>query len=300
MLKSTLLENMVKSGNPVFEYDLRKIRWFQRGTVLRQYGLRWLMALYIVLFLGLLALRPWSYSRRGLFLQIGGVFDVNLLNSVASFLYIAADVFFVMSSITAINRQKNSGNWDLLMLTTMDRQSIIDAKYSAATLRSWRVMLLNRAFQTGLALYTVMRFLGPALTSGFFYFSYRPAAFWLSAFLGLVFAWFIPLWRMRAMTAASIAISSSTRSVMFAVLSGLGAAATLQVGLNAIGTTARTLLPLAMGAQTARISPYTANFDYATFAVLSGLLIYGGTFVLCWAMQQVALRYALKTAFAAD
>jgi hypothetical protein len=300
MLKSSLLETLMKSGNPVFEFDLRKIQWFQPGMALRKYGLRWLVALYIVLFLVMLALRPWGYSRRSLFLQVGGVFDVNVLNSVASFLYIAADVFFVMSSITAINKQKNAGNWDLLMLTTMDRQSIIDAKYSAATLRAWRVMLLNRAFQTGLALYTVMRFLGPALTSGYFSFSYRPPAFWLSVTLGLIFAWFVPLWRMRAMAAASIAISSSTRNVMFAVLSGLGAAATLQVGLNAIGTTARTLLPLAMGAPTARISPYASNVDYAAYAALSSLLIYGGTFALCWAMQHFALRYALKTAFAAD
>ncbi|MCC7451410.1 MAG: hypothetical protein IT324_28640 [Anaerolineae bacterium] len=298
MFKTSLPQAMFNTVNPVFAHDIRNLRWLPRKKALRWYGLRWLLVLYIALMVGMLIARPWDYGRGNRFVRVGGLINVNTFGTVSMVLYIAADIFFVLTSIVIINREVNSGHWELLMLTNMDRKSIIEAKYAAAQLRAWRIMMLNRAVQTGLALYTLLNLVG--FTSGSInagYFFNRNPLYWLSPMLGLIFAWFIPLWRMKAMTAASVAVSSRVRNIIFVSLAGLGAVIALQLGLNALGSLPRPILFMLVGAPQSRSAPSGTNFDFMTFMVLTNVIIYGGTLLLCWLMQRVSLRYALFAAF---
>jgi hypothetical protein len=300
MFKPALPLALFAAANPVFKYDSRKIRWLQRQEAPERYGQRGLLLLYTVIIVGMLITQPWDFGggRGGQFIRVAGLFNVNLFGSLSSLLYVAADAFFVLSSITLINSQMNTGNWDLLRLTTLDRQSIIDAKYSTAYLRAWQVMQLNRAVQTGLALYTLLRLAGYALGNQFMF--GRGLLYWLMPVLALVFAWYIPLWRMRAMTAVSVALSGRLRHIAFAGLVGLGGVASLQMALNTLGALPRLILfPLA-GLPTNRFVPANANVDVWLVFLLGNLMVYGGTFLVCWLVQRFALRYALHAAFQPD
>lgn len=291
---------MFGTPNPIFAHDTRHMQWLRRAKALRWYGLRWLLVLYIVVIVGMLLWHPWDYGRGNRFVRIGGFINVNTFGTVSTGLYIAADIFFVLTSIVIINREVNSGHWELLMLTNLDRQSIIDAKYSAAQLRAWRMMMLNRAVQTGLALVTLLNTIGftaGSINAGYFN---RTPLYWLSPVLALLFAWFIPQWRMQAMTAASLAVSSRVRNIVFVTLAGLGAVLTLQLGLNALGSLPRPVLFLLVGSPPSRYASSGTYFDFTAFMLLSNAILYGGTFLVCWLMKRASLRYALHAAFRPD
>jgi hypothetical protein len=250
MLNNSLPQAMFTASNPVFEFDTRKLGWFQRfqrSKSLTWYGVRWLLVFYIVLLVGMLIAQPWDAGPGTRRVRVPGFFDVNTYASLSTGLYVGAAVLFVLGSITLINSEMNSGNWDLLMLTNMDRQSILDAKFAAAQVRAWRIMMISRAAQTGLVLFNFFRTFGYVITYNFnyppggFYYRIPPLVFWVTSILSLVFAWYIPLWQMRAITAASIASSGRVRNVIFASVAAFGIVLMVQLVLNVIGSIPRTI-----------------------------------------------------------
>src|SRR5258708_17255528 len=138
-----LPQAMIDAPNPVFERELRRVRWFQGiGSVNRCRLLTF--AIYAVVLGGVILARfPLDF----VFYRTGRFFVLRMLSNFTLGMTIVADVYYVFMAVNSINREIQSGEWDLLKLTPIREQEILDAKYSIAQLRAWPVMTLDRVFQ---------------------------------------------------------------------------------------------------------------------------------------------------------
>ncbi|MEP7288718.1 MAG: hypothetical protein ABI947_23445 [Chloroflexota bacterium] len=276
LLKRQLPQAIIDTANPVFDHDLRQVRWFRgQGSLKRGlYQLLGVCGLITVLWLmfsatGRLGPNPFAYRYRIFYvLRFGPT-----LSLIVSLL---ADVYYTMITVNSINSQIESGQWDLLRLTTLHEQDILAAKYSTAQLRGWRIMQWDRAFQTVPALINVLW----AFSSGFIYSEFY-LIFPLSTF---IMGFWVPLWRMRAVTALNLAVSSKVHNTTFGALAGLAGVFVLRIALVAI-------MPILFYLRfSLRLNPQDSFY---AITLLSGLITYG----LYSVVKAGSLRYALRAAF---
>lgn len=262
MLKRLMPHTLVQSRNPVFEYDLRRVRRFRTPQALRRYSLYVLLGT-IILLIGLWVLnlanyvdlytntyRPGSrYVHSGM---VGATFSAVV---VATFLImLIADLYYILLTVSAINRQVTTGQWDVLRLTSLRINDILTAKYSVAQIRAWRGMALevgSRILLISLILLMLVldpdRIASAIVSSPDSWLSTMPVVLvgdgsfvaaigrelnqHLFATIGLCLSVLILaaaytlelLWRMRAIIALGLRISAQVHSLTFAILAALAA-----------------------------------------------------------------------------
>ena len=127
------------------------------------------------------------------------------------------DFASLAATLQSINSETSSGRWDLLRLTSLSDSEIVAAKHGLAQIQTWRLMGLIVALRLTVS---VMIF----LTAFIVLFHLRPLNFLAAidvVFLALGYGWIAillgalyviePIWRMRAVTALGVALSSATR-----------------------------------------------------------------------------------------
>lgn len=75
---------------------------------------------------------------------------------------LAADVFYVLVAVSAVQQEAERGTWDLLRLSRLPSREIIAAKYALAQLRVWRVVALEFALRAAVVTLVVL----PAVRTG--------------------------------------------------------------------------------------------------------------------------------------
>src|SRR5258708_7322678 len=264
-----LPQAMIDAPNPVFERELRRVRWFQGiGSVSRCRLLTF--AIYAVVLAGVILARfPLDF----VFYRTGRFFALRMLPNFTLGMTIVADVYYVFMAVNSINREVQSGEWGLLKLTPIREQEILDAKYSIAQLRAWPVMIFDRLFQ-----------LIPLLTLTVFRPIDRPDVLLLYVLPSVLLGWLAPMWRMRALTAAGLSVSARVHNTASAMLGGLAVVLGLHLGLLIIGNvTALNILRIIIG---------PVRFQsYLWFGLLSTTLFLLGTYFLSRVIHIQPLLY---------
>src|SRR5258707_7392773 len=225
MLDRSLPGALFGSENPVFEHDLRRERWFRDKRSLSRYGLVRLAGLYLLIIIVGLALRGntgesiFARSPYPSFYIFRFVYYSAPIGTLASLII---DAYYVMVTVKMLSGKFESGEWELLKLTAMHEQDLLAAKYSIAQIRSWRAMTLDRALQTAF----------PLLTAIWLMSEYRYASYLLVLSIpNLILGLWLPLWRMRAITAVCIAAGSRVTNKPLAIITVLGGSPGLRISM---------------------------------------------------------------------
>lgn len=235
MLRNRLPFAVVHPQNPLFKAEIRQVQVAQSPSQLKVKTLRW-MGITLIVLLGLWVASVYSALQRSNGLNSAYYYRyevVDASNQILVWLFFISlganlllDMRCMVSGLGSISGEISSGRWDLLRLTLLPEEYMVDAKYALAQLRSWRWMTLIVAARFTLAVLLLLHvFVVPILAYD------RPFDFGLSGFLSptalyilsgvavLIMVFVIePFWRMRALVALSLAISVRVHSVLSAFL----------------------------------------------------------------------------------
>jgi hypothetical protein len=125
--------------HPLFRLQARRVRWGGSSQRLWQYARRRLLALHLVLFAFwalFVALHRATAGLNGLVGNRLTYYDnpnfVNLLFLIAIAADILLDFRCIQAAVRTINGDIETGRWDLLRLTALNRWGIVRAKYGSA------------------------------------------------------------------------------------------------------------------------------------------------------------------------
>jgi hypothetical protein len=296
--------------HPILRLELKGIRWLQpdaRARIHRMVGrrIRWtiIFALLLVI-VDLLALVQRLNQNRRNYYYSGDVPSAYMLVAALLFsllMFVVGDFYYMIRSLRAITLERESGHWDMVRLFPMSSKTILDAKFAALQLHSWRVLALEYLPR----FYFLIAFVPYLLTSSLRYSSYALYNFWtwnnVIPILILTFAALIYTleagWRMRALTAIGLAISARSRNLMNNFIVGFFALVGVHI-LEAI------CLFVPFYIMTRARFPYVPFYNSIGFYVRSygpvalficavGLLNYG----LLFSLRRMAYNYALRRAF---
>lgn len=230
--------------NPLFVRDVRGIKWawprerFQRMRrrilLLTPVGM---IALWLVLSMLWYAdvMRNAYYSP----IPMQAFYDASasamaLLIATVILAGFALDVSSIQASLNSISGEITAGRWDLLRLTALSERGIVNAKYGVAQVRVWRAAFrLVSARVVILLIMLLYTFVMPIVVFGYSG-SLRVLSYSLVddpistlvafATFALVCVVFViePLWRVKAMTALGLVISSYVLNPAMGILAGLG------------------------------------------------------------------------------
>jgi hypothetical protein len=217
-----LTPHRLLSRNPLFTFEVRRVRWGQSAQSMLTYSGRLMLVVCAVLMLLWLLV-----SFRDIRQNSVGDFVILLLG--ASFLAsLALDTTSMASALGSINGEITSGRWDLLRLTLLTVPQIVAAKHGAAQVRAWRLMTLIIALRVAVLLMALASFLLILVHSRSF--NGVTAAQTLNAIIGQLVITVLgilyilePWWRMRTVTALGVAISARARQPISVVLAAGGA-----------------------------------------------------------------------------
>jgi hypothetical protein len=280
MLDRQLPQAMIDAPNPIFTRDLRRIRWFRDREAIQGFSI--LSFFVYAVMLGMIILGGGILTT--MISRPDRLFWQRLLPDLSLILSILPDVYYVFTAVSSINRMVQSGEWDLVKLTPLHEQDILAAKYSIAQLRAWPVMSLDRLGQ-----------LLPLVILATFRPLYNPEYLLFYAAPTVLISLLTPAWRMRALTAAGLAVSASVRSIVFAMLIALGVVLALHIGLFAIADLTTIRSPRALLGPAGFRNFYNVTFLWLGLLANAVALVF--TYFGCRAIQLLALRYTLKNAF---
>lgn len=219
--------------HPVFRRDVRRIRWGASETAFRDYSRGVLLRVQVVILCVWLALAGLGYittpdfmrSAERLTLDAGNAAGILLALLIPAGL--ALDFISVRAALDSISGEVSAGRWDLLRLTSLHGEGISRAKHAVAQLRAWRgVLVLGGARFAAAWIYCVsyglLYLTNPVWVSG------TPSRPLESALFAVVIVFTLtiyvlePLWRMKAMTALGMVISTYVLNTPAAMLVGVG------------------------------------------------------------------------------
>jgi hypothetical protein len=231
--------------HPLFRREVHRVKWGFSEARIRHYSLRVLLAAHLLLFVAWLLLSlafstppPYSYYQQSqtAWFVYGASPQVFALLIVATIgVNLILDFGSTLAALSSINSEILGGRWDLLRLTALREEGIVNAKHAAAQVRAWRVMAVTVSSRVATILLGLLIFpLAPLFLLGdSSFFSGLGESFIrepFSAILGfatLVLTLMIyvvePYWRMKAMTALGMVISSYILNTPLATLAGVGA-----------------------------------------------------------------------------
>src|SRR5262249_30122566 len=137
---------LIKSPNPVFDFDQRRTRWPRQPADVRRYSVNIMVVVVVistVVWCLLFGTQPTAYT--GLYYDIETIFYVLGFLTIGALL--AADVYIVAVTVAGLHRQLGSGDWELLKLSMQPPETIFAAKLASAQIRVWRIMILELGFR---------------------------------------------------------------------------------------------------------------------------------------------------------
>lgn len=229
----------VRPDHPLILRERRRLGWLKAVDSVRRYSIKTIaivVAIVMLLYAGWLIywwLQPtnrfWGWSFYGI------SSDFLLMLAGASLLAaIPLDYVSITVSMNSISGEITRGTWELLRLTAVRDGELVLAKHAVTQLRAWRSTLRVIGLRTAvtlIALFIIVK----AYYFDISYSDSRTAIQYLTFFVfnlvpfGALCGIFIfePLWRMRAMTALGMVISSRLTDGASAALVALGAVLTL-------------------------------------------------------------------------
>lgn len=220
----------VDAGNPMFRltqitdpYTLRKrtVRWALWGSLP-------LLIFWTVYFiLHLMSGEQWERDMRfaDSFQLLGWIGLASLADKLI------VDFVAVLVSVGKMRREFQRENWDLICLTNISTGHIVNAKHALAQVGVWRMTSITIGVRISIIfILSFQIFIAPTILfdSGFDLDDLRPSEllglFFFFSGLFIVCATYIaePRWRIRSLTAGSVAVSSQLLSSTFTLLSALG------------------------------------------------------------------------------
>jgi len=233
----------VPQANPLFRSEARQVKWGATPALLWRSSLLTIavpiaaqVALWWALLLAPLIVNPNFMSSPGrngnhdwlllawtfLLCFASTVMDAPLLSMIG-----------LWSGLNSFNEDVTAGRWDLLRLTPVPPEAIINARYAATQLRTWRMLMLVMGLRLGFVLMIVLTLTVPPLLfpgwrgilSSFnnsdpsmpiIFISLIPAALlWSVVFVAE------PVWRLRLIAAGSIALAVRMRPLPIMILYGI-------------------------------------------------------------------------------
>lgn len=235
--------NMLR--HPLFRHEVRHVRWGFSDERIRGYSLRVFLVALVINFLAWLLLSlafstppPFSYyqqSAASWFVYGSGQQVFALLVFASIGVNLLLDFASTFSGLKSINSEVSAGRWDLLRLTALREEGIVNAKHAAAQVRAWRMMAVTVSIRgvsiiLGLFIFAIVPLL--VLRDGSFFTGVgqtllREPLGTLLAFITLVLTLVVyvvePYWRIKAMTALGMVVSSYVLNTPLATLAGVGA-----------------------------------------------------------------------------
>ncbi len=233
----------VAAGNPVFERDIGRHSpaWsqvsLQRASRRAQAGAA---AVSIAAWLLLWWLSAAGYSAaqpQYIYRASSNVIFWLMMLALGSALLL--DMLAVRAGLPGISNDVSARRWELLRLTPLRESSIVTGKHAAAQLRVWRALAVVvglRAATAGLFIVNVFGLSYVLNGVPLFLREELPAAPLILMSVGVFMAVYVlePVWRVRAMTALGLVISSYALDRSLAVLAGGAALAAVWLAQTVI------------------------------------------------------------------
>lgn len=225
--------------HPIFVRDARRVHWGVSPDDLRRYSWRIalitqvVMLLVWLLLIALLFFSTPPYMRGSeTFLFVTSFNAAGLLMAVTVLAGLVLDFASMQAAVHSISGEVNARRWDLLRLTALHVQGIASAKYAVAQLRVWRMMVIMvSARVAAIWIMLLIYFVLPPLMLGSYAFDHLAAFFAAplenTVLLGIGVLTAIiyvlePYWRMKAMTAMGMMVSTYELNTALAMLAGVG------------------------------------------------------------------------------
>jgi hypothetical protein len=305
--------------HPVFVRETRRARWAWQREAFRRRSLRVVLRTFgvmIALWVGLSLL--WYAESSRSYSYLGYVPDYVFYNAGSSamstlfvlviLINVVLDSHSIRISLDSISGEITAGRWDLLRLTSLSERGIVQAKYAVAQLRGWRFTTTIMSARAALVTISLFHaFVLPSFIYGYGYGNPSQGLFYslvndpittviLIGVFVLVTVIFViePLWRMKAVTAVGMVISSYSMNTALAALAGLGVI--FAVWISQIIIFAPVSTGMSFLFSTLLLASYSvSNVVAALFTVLIvtviALTIYGYYYLLrTWALRRVTQR----------
>jgi hypothetical protein len=306
MLTRLMPHSSTIAYNPVFKYAVRGVRWGYSAAHLKRYTLIvvGLIAFVSLSLWGLIVANAWSNTQClyspptncSWMIYDSASFYIGLL----TFVSIAGDVILdfacVIAALASFGTELSSARWDLLRLTPIREDVVVDARHALTQVRAWRTMVFVVGLRIGTTLVIVSQlFLLPVLLD-------ERYSLWdsiqntpiLSILMITGFALFAlvylvePYWRMIGMTALGMALCARFRNVINASLAAMFAIFVVWI-LQVI------IMAIMLGALTSVFIPVYMFFPIIGSAI-GGAVIYGFYTLL----RSSSLRRAVWYSFMRD
>jgi hypothetical protein len=281
------------SHNPLFALETRRVRWGDSAKALIDSSLL-LMAVVCVVLVLLWLVSRLSERYPSRFNDFSLVFlAVTLLASLL------LDYRCMTTAVGSINGEIAARRWDLLRLTSLDNAQIVAAKYGAAQVRVWRLMMLIVSARIAVALTVGVSTLIYSVQDTAW--SRRTSGEIVSVLLGqlvvvVVAAIYLvePFWRMRMVTALGMAISARAQQHASSVLVAIGALAALWLAQGVI------LAAMALGVSVIFVPLGLVEYSVNGLIFCSPLVFLIFLLAACYGFYSVVqawgLRYAVRWA----
>lgn len=230
--------NYVRPGNPLFGYEARGLSYGRTNNDLIERTYR---RLGFILGIGLVF---WVFMLLGLILSNGSSAWYNTLWDLIQFAFVISlldkfllDFVGVFAGLNSVNRDRSEGRWDLICITGMSVHRMIRAKHAVIQIKSWRTMTNVMGLRLTVVVLALLTWIVPPLIFPHAWYMsriepvYGPSLIYeivatsmLFLTLGsLMLAYIIePRWRLRALTAGSLAVSARLRDGIIALMGAFG------------------------------------------------------------------------------
>lgn len=298
--------------HPILRLELKGIRWLQpdaRARLHRMIGrrIRWTI-IFVLLLVILDLLRAVQNLRQGRNYYYSGQMPSNymlvgaLLFSVLMFA--VGDFYYLIRSLKSITPERESGHWDMIRLVPMSPKVVLDAKYAALQIQSWRVLMMEYVPRFYLMIALIPNVIVSNISVSYYYYSSSYYSLsWLNTILStamaalMIFIYTLEAgWRMRALTAIGLAISARSRNLVTNFIYGFLAL----IGVHMLEILCL-FVPFYLFARVSRYLPYYNSIGYYVrinapaflMIVIIGVL----NFALFFSLRRIAYNYALRRAF---
>ncbi len=227
---------------PLFKYAIRRVRWGETVRRLRHYNVRAALIVH-ALILGLWLLNlvaaassyppptSYGYSAPGYYTYFQSTNTVTWLLLATIGMDIILDFACLVFAINSIGGEISAGRWDLLRMTPLREERVVEAKHGLAQVRAWRVMavvLYARIATVILILLNVLVLpvlldVSGLLVDMFRFEFFNPLLLLFTVAIFLAVYVIEPTWRMRALTAVGVAISARVHNIVFSLLAAFAA-----------------------------------------------------------------------------
>ena len=312
MFKNILIKSPIDYQHPVLQMTLRRVRWWRSPDSLPRYTQRviaWTMALVVMVFIAFMlvkyALHVRAHASATYFSTWSYLDDVLVVLAWSAGISIGLsyllDFLIIAFTINTINGEHNANRWDLLQLTLLPPQSIIESLYHSNQMRVWRMTMVVIGTRIALAaLFWLDVFLVYPVFNEENIFENIVDAMLYEPLFAIVIAWFgalftglfivEPVWRVRSTTALALAISSHVKRLVTAISLAFPLLLTIWIGLLALlfGLGWATFY---IGSRLDAYNYYNATGIFVTIALNLGIFMGYGYFRL---VRRLSLRWALR------